>query len=54
MVSQATGLGMDQAFQRLRGHARNHNIRLTELCRRVTTGAVRPESLDQLPAGRPR
>jgi hypothetical protein len=52
MVNQATGVGMDQAFQRLRGHARNHNIRLTELCRDITTGRVLSESLDPLAAAR--
>jgi GAF domain-containing protein len=47
-VSQATGTDMDQAFRRLREHARNHNLRLAELASKVAEGTVSPGSLDQL------
>ena len=36
------------AFQRLRNHARNHNLGLTELARGVAEGAVNPIALDPL------
>lgn len=50
MISQATGSDMDQAFVWLRGYARNHNERLTDVAARIVAGAVviddlaRPES----------
>lgn len=47
-LSEAAHLDMDQAFRRLRGHARNHNLRLTELAAAVATGTVDPRSLDPL------
>ncbi|MDQ2754553.1 MAG: hypothetical protein M3R71_03280 [Actinomycetota bacterium] len=36
---------MDQAFHRLRHHARHHNLRLTELSRDIVEGKVNPGSL---------
>jgi GAF domain-containing protein len=50
MVSQAADLNMDEAFQRLRNHARNHKIRLTELSRGVVEGTASIASLDSLSA----
>lgn len=46
-ISEAAGLSMDHAFQRLRAHARNHNLRLGELARSIAEGDVAPASLDQ-------
>jgi GAF domain-containing protein len=46
MVSQATNCDVDQAFARLRTHARNHNERLTALASAVVEGRVRPQDLD--------
>ncbi|HUX04380.1 MAG TPA: GAF and ANTAR domain-containing protein [Acidimicrobiales bacterium] len=46
VVSQATGCDMDLAFARLRGHARNHNERLTDVAARVIDGALGIEGLD--------
>jgi GAF domain-containing protein len=51
-VSEAAHLDMDRAFQRLRNHARNHNIRLTALAQDIATGAVQPGSLDPFPPPR--
>lgn len=51
-VSEAAGMDMDEAFRRLRRHARNHNLRLTDLCRQVAAGTMPPASLD--PPARPR
>ena len=39
-MSEAIGLEMDEAFERLRSYARRHNLRLTDLCRRVVEGRV--------------
>lgn len=45
MVSQATSCDMDQAFDRLRKFARNHNIRLTEVATSVVRGEIGPRAL---------
>jgi GAF domain-containing protein len=47
-VSQSAGLDMDQAFKRLRGHARNHNLHLSQLAADVADATVNPEDLDEL------
>jgi GAF domain-containing protein len=46
MVSQATSCDVDQAFNRLRAHARNHNARLTAVANAVVDGTIRPQDLD--------
>ncbi len=51
MIGQATDSGMDQAFQRLRGHARNHNIRLADLAAQIAEGTLTPDSLDHTHPG---
>jgi GAF domain-containing protein len=45
-ISEATGVNMDLAFQRLRAHARSHNLRLGDLARNIAEGTVTPGSLD--------
>jgi GAF domain-containing protein len=47
MVRQATNCDMDQAFSRLRNHARNHNEGLTNLANRVINNAILPRDLDE-------
>jgi GAF domain-containing protein len=49
-VSESSGLDMAASFQRLRYHARNHNVRLTDLARSVADGGMASTSLDPLPA----
>ena len=49
-ISESTGMSMDVAFQRLRNHARNHNLRLTEVSRSVADGTLAVRSLDPLPS----
>ena len=49
-ISEAAGMDMDQSFQRLRNHARNHNLRFTEVSRSVAQGTVTVRSLDPLPS----
>lgn len=47
-ISQASGLGMDSAFQRLRNHARNHNLHLSRLAADIADGSIDPGGLDEL------
>jgi GAF domain-containing protein len=51
-ISEAAGVDVDQAFQRLRHHARNHNLRLTDLSRDIANGTMSTRSLDTLPEPR--
>jgi GAF domain-containing protein len=46
MVRQATNCDMDEAFNRLRAHARNHNEGLTDLANRVVERVTAPNELD--------
>lgn len=48
-VSEASGLDMERSFQRIRNHARNHNLRLTELARAIAEGTTSIIGLDPLP-----
>ena len=48
-ISQAENVDMDRAFQRLRRHARSHNLRLSDLATDVASGTTAPSSLDPLP-----
>ena len=48
-ISEASGLDMNRSFDRLRNHARNHNLRLTELAREVAEGTTSIVGLDPLP-----
>ncbi|WP_410661839.1 ANTAR domain-containing protein [Amycolatopsis sp. lyj-112] len=45
VLAERGSLTMDEAFTRLRGHARANNLRLTELARSVTEGATNLESI---------
>jgi len=47
-VSQSTTCDMDQAFGRLRSHARNHNLGLTAVARSVVDGTLDANGLDQV------
>ena len=47
-ISQANGVEMDQAFRRLRQHARNRNLRLSDFAEQVANGGIDPRSLDPL------
>ncbi|HZQ26743.1 MAG TPA: GAF and ANTAR domain-containing protein [Acidimicrobiales bacterium] len=40
MLAEREGLNMEQAFARLRTHARNHNARLADVARDVISGAL--------------
>ncbi len=47
MVAEREGLNMEEAFARLRGHARNHNLRLADVSRDVIAGSLAPADLDR-------
>jgi GAF domain-containing protein len=42
MIAERRGVSVDQAFDRLRKHARHHNVRLSELARQIVAGIVAP------------
>jgi GAF domain-containing protein len=48
MVGERASLTMEQAFARLRNHARNHNLRLVDVARAIVQGALAGQSLDPL------
>ena len=50
MISQATNCEMLEAFDRLRSHARNNNLRLTALANAIVDGTVQPQDLGATPA----
>lgn len=47
MVSQATSCDMDEAFVRMRTHARNHNLKLTEVSRMIVESELSGVNLDE-------
>jgi len=47
VLAERTGLDMEQSFARLRRHARNHGLRLTDVAQAVATKALAVSSLDQ-------
>jgi GAF domain-containing protein len=48
VVGERAGLSMEEAFTRLRNHARNHNLRLVDVARGIVDGSLAPPSLDPL------
>lgn len=48
-IAQREGLDMEQAFTRLRRHARNHNLRLADLARDIIEGTLVASALDPPP-----
>jgi GAF domain-containing protein len=46
MISQATNCDMDEAFGRLRAHARNHNEGLTGVATRIVEGKLATNEVD--------
>ena len=49
MLAERAGVDLDQAFNRLRGHARNHNAHLVQVARDFIDKTLTVESLDELP-----
>jgi GAF domain-containing protein len=54
MICQSTSCDMNDAFHRLRAHARNHNEGLTGLATRVVDKAIAPSDLDELAQATPK
>ena len=52
MVAEREGLDMEQAFARLRNHARNHNIRLVDLAHDIIESSLAASTLDKLTPAR--
>ena len=52
MVADREGLNMEQAFSRLRGHARSHNLRLVDVANDVIFGGLAASDLDPSPPGK--
>jgi GAF domain-containing protein len=46
MVAEREQLNMEQAFSRLRNHARNHNLRLADVARAVVASTLATSELD--------
>jgi len=45
VIAERLGIGMDEAFSRLRGFARSRQSRLTDVALEVVAGTVRPEEV---------
>ena len=53
VLAERTGIDMEQAFSRLRNHARNHNLRLVDVAQQVIDRTLDTAALDP-PTLRPR
>ena len=49
VLAERSGVGMPEAFERLRRHARRDNLRLADLARAVIDGSVAESALDPFP-----
>ncbi|MFB9923871.1 ANTAR domain-containing protein [Amycolatopsis halotolerans] len=45
VIAEHSGISMDEAFSRLRGYSRAHNLRLTDIARAISTGDIEPAVL---------
>jgi AmiR/NasT family two-component response regulator len=52
ILAERSRLDMEQAFSRLRSHARTHNLRLVAVAQDVIDGTLPPGSLDPPPRSR--
>jgi GAF domain-containing protein len=52
MIAERQQLAVDQAFDRLRRHARNHNLRLADVARDTVSGAIDPDTFSDAPGNR--
>jgi GAF domain-containing protein len=53
VLAERAGLDMEQSFSRLRGYARNHNLRLVDVAQAVIDGTLSSSSLGELRSGGP-
>lgn len=49
-ISEFFGLDMEQSFRRMRAHARNQHLRLTEFARNIVDGTAPVSVLEHLPS----
>jgi GAF domain-containing protein len=49
MLAERLDIDLEQAFTRLRNHARNHNLRLADLAHNITNGSIAATTLDPPP-----
>jgi GAF domain-containing protein len=49
VIAESLGVDMDEAFLRLRGHARSHNLRLADLAARIRDHEIKASALDRRP-----
>ena len=52
IIAERAGVDLSGAFDRLRGYARNHNLRLTEVARAAVDGTLDPDAWSLPDAGR--
>ena len=45
MIAERQRIPVDEAFDRLRRHARNHNLRLADVARDTVDGAIDPSTV---------
>lgn len=48
MLAERVGVNMEQSFTALRGHARNHNLRLADVARDLVDGRLAATDLDRI------
>jgi GAF domain-containing protein len=53
MVAERLDLDMERSFAALRSHARNHNLRLSDVAQSVIDGSLATSGLDVPPAAKP-
>lgn len=53
MVAERLDLNMERSFATLRNHARNHNLRLSDVAQFVIDGSLAASGLDAPPAAKP-
>jgi GAF domain-containing protein len=49
MLAERLDIDLEQAFTRLRNHARNHNLRLADLAHNITNGSIAASTVDPPP-----
>jgi GAF domain-containing protein len=53
IVAERQHLNMEQAFNTLRNHARNHNLRLADVAHQIIDNTLTPPNLDPTPPPKP-
>lgn len=48
VLAERRGITLREAFEIMRAHARNHNLKLRDVCQQALNGDVEPETLDHV------